>query len=285
MIYHFVEPGFPASLRPPKTPSWRNCKPPTKRSSPPPTGCGTTSRHRSISSCRSGGSATSWRRREKPPSAKSRRLMAVGIASLLGIVLIAALMFVLMHGQKAVALKVDRMTSRLDESAALIKHFLAERPLDSKGRPIIPQLSGELRQRRGVDRQGRQEAAQACRAGDERLYDVRSAGRGDRTEEAAERNRDDFEMYLERGDRWYRAQDFDKAVGPYEQALALRPDVRARTYVALAQTLAAPGEHRRSSAAGNRHRRRHIQARYARFQRLGGDAASLGHRVVVHADR
>ncbi len=45
-----------------------------------------------------------------------------------------------------------------------------------------------------------------------------------------------FLLLMLEGDNWYQAGEFDKAIGPYEQALAIRPeDFRARNGVLLAR--------------------------------------------------
>jgi hypothetical protein len=80
----------------------------------------------------------------KQAERRSRRLMIVAMVSLFGILSTAALVFVVIHGQKSVTVKFDQMASRLDESEKLIDQFLAERPLDTEGKPIIPQLTGDM---------------------------------------------------------------------------------------------------------------------------------------------
>ena len=76
-----------------------------------------------------------------------------------------------------------------------------------------------------------------------------------------------FRLLTLEGDNWYQAGEFDKAIEPYEKALALRPeDVQARRNACRRQ-FCPLGKHRRPSAAGDRTGGGDAQARRPRIPR------------------
>jgi len=137
----------------------------------------------------------------------------------------------------------DVLRTRLDKSEYLIRQFLSERPVDSEGRPIIPELTPDLkRQAEQLLAEGntKQQIMAAIATNDFALADALFAQLEGSTE--AERGIEDFELYTLQGDRWYRAGEFDKAIEFFERALALRPDdVQARINVALTYSQARFG--------------------------------------------
>ncbi|MEX2213641.1 MAG: DUF4062 domain-containing protein [Phycisphaeraceae bacterium] len=179
----------------------------------------------------------------KQSDRRFKRLFVVSAVSLLSILLIIGLVIVSISGQKEVTVKFNEMTSRLDESEKLIKQFLTERPLDANGKPIISQLTGELRQRaeeliaKGNKRQ-RLIAAVAMNdftTADRLLVELRAMNQ-------SERDTEDFELFTLEGDRWYRANEPDKAIEPIERAIALRAThIGARNNAAIAHTSARLG--------------------------------------------
>ena len=176
--------------------------------------------------------------------------MAVAVASLVATVLLAGLMFKLLRGQVEQREDLRQTQSRLDESVARIKQFLAERPWTRKAGA---RAAGRRADHSAAYRRVAQRAEELIATGDEKRRKLAALAMNDFTtfdrldaeveqDERKARNRDDFERYLQRGDRWYRAQDFDKAIELYDKAIALRPDdFTARSGLVAAQISAPLG--------------------------------------------
>jgi tetratricopeptide (TPR) repeat protein len=89
---------------------------------------------------------------------------------------------------------------------------------------------------------------------------------------------DAVRLLMMEGDNWFRAGQMDKAIDPYEQALALRPkDVQTRTKVAVSHNLADLGD----SAS---HRRRAIEIAEGTLQLVSAGSAEWALTLMILGD-
>lgn len=174
----------------------------------------------------------------------SHRLKWIGAAIVAAVLLGGIGWALVMSGQQETHRLATDLANRLDESEKLVKQFLAQRPLASKGPLVIPQLIGDLKLR----------AEELIAKGNKRQSLVAAVAMNDfptadrlqteiRAQLKSDRVIDDYELATLEGDRWYRANKPDKAIEPYELALKIRPnDIVALRKAAFAHAFAKLGD-------------------------------------------
>jgi tetratricopeptide (TPR) repeat protein len=167
----------------------------------------------------------------------SRTLWLTG-AALAGLATVAALVLGVLHqqGKQSAELKDELAAMRGELLAAIAPKPLAQG--HSKPGPLPPELIEKakiLLERGNAEDQALAKIALRQHDAANRIIQELKARPGNPIDEA-------FRLLTLEGDNWYQAGEYDKAIGPYEKAMALRPtDFEARKNVALAHIFARLG--------------------------------------------
>jgi tetratricopeptide (TPR) repeat protein len=181
---------------------------------------------------------------------RQRNLARLGVGAVVGIAAVAALtLAVFQRLEKQAAemnARLDKQTQelneRLDTAQALVKAAVTPKPLaagQTQPDPIPPEIlvKAQLLSERGNAEQRAlgMIALNQHQQADQLIQQLKSKP-GNPIDEA-------FQLLSMEGDNWYQAGEADKALGPYEQALSLKPnDFKAHNQLVCALILGRDGD-------------------------------------------
>jgi tetratricopeptide (TPR) repeat protein len=163
---------------------------------------------------------------------QQRNQVLTGIAILAGVAAVAILAFTILNHQKRhvanVETKLDRQAGEMEKLREEVAAALSPKPLDAgqiQPAPIPPEILEKakvLLERGNAEQRALGMIALKEHAEADRIIQKLKNKPGNPIEES-------FRLFTMEGDNWYQAKKPDKAIEPYEQAMALKPrDLQAR---------------------------------------------------------
>jgi tetratricopeptide (TPR) repeat protein len=184
---------------------------------------------------------------------RQRNLLLLSAATVVGVATVAALVFMAMHRQNEAETQIVQQGTQISQQGAQVKDELAQirmqlsaalapklLPVDgSKPAALAPQSIEQARilldHGNGAEDQALAQIALRNYPEADRIIQELKARPGNSPAES-------FQLSMMEGDNWYQAGQPDKAIAPYEQAMALKSDdIKARNGVVLAHLYAHLG--------------------------------------------